>query len=141
MKTIGVKQAFEYVHGLSNVNLTTFAKDEIEVVCKSGERHPKNYYAFQYARRLIELVLSEIGTSSQVLLELITNQVKEWCIRHPSDISQYIFCGDQSNKSRTGGRHSHHEFRVGYPAVGGHQSHMRATLTTRRPSLNREWSQ
>lgn len=62
-----------------------FWKAEIVAVCKSGERHPKNYYAWQYARRII----SRIDIPS--IHDYFAQHVKDWCLKHPSDISGWSF--------------------------------------------------
>ncbi|OAK95945.1 protein prenylyltransferase [Phaeosphaeriaceae sp. SRC1lsM3a] len=58
-----------------------FWRTELESVCKSGEQHPKNYYAWQYARRLVERI-----DGTDTILEF-TQRVKDWCCKHPSDTS------------------------------------------------------
>jgi hypothetical protein len=58
-----------------------FWRTELKSVCKSGERHPKNYYAWQYARRLVERIDGMDAT-----LEC-AQCVKDWCCKHPSDTS------------------------------------------------------
>ncbi|KAH7389335.1 hypothetical protein DE146DRAFT_680217 [Phaeosphaeria sp. MPI-PUGE-AT-0046c] len=58
-----------------------FLRTELDSVCKSGEQHPKNYYAWQYARRLVERIhgMGPILDFAQC--------VKDWCCKHPSDTS------------------------------------------------------
>jgi len=58
-----------------------FWRKELSSVFKSGERHPKNYYAWQYARRLVERVDGLEATLD------FAQRVKAWCCKHPSDIS------------------------------------------------------
>lgn len=58
-----------------------FWRTELDSVCKSGERHPKNYYAWQYARRLVERI-----DGMDAILDF-AQCVKDWCCKHPSDIS------------------------------------------------------
>ncbi|KAF2833979.1 protein prenylyltransferase [Ophiobolus disseminans] len=58
-----------------------FWRKELSAVFKSGERHPKNYYAWQYARRLEERIDGLDATLD------FAQRVKLWCCRHPSDIS------------------------------------------------------
>lgn len=74
---------------------------ELDAVCKSGERHPKNYYAWQYARRLHNR-LSELyqdksrhewKVSYPDFLSTSALHVKAWCCRHPSDVSGWSFLG------------------------------------------------
>ncbi|KAH8730191.1 hypothetical protein GQ44DRAFT_483146 [Phaeosphaeriaceae sp. PMI808] len=60
---------------------TNFWRTELTSVCSSGEQHPKNYYAWQYARRLLENI-DDFGTRLE-----FGQQVKDWCFQHPSDIS------------------------------------------------------
>ncbi|KAJ4365148.1 hypothetical protein N0V83_008766 [Neocucurbitaria cava] len=63
----------------------TFWRQELAAVCKSGEQHPKNYYAWQYARRFISKVESSDTVDKCALL------VEAWCCQHPSDISGWSF--------------------------------------------------
>ncbi|KAJ5060063.1 hypothetical protein J3E74DRAFT_452282 [Bipolaris maydis] len=58
-----------------------FRNKELGAVCKSGEQHPKNYHAWQYARRLVQKARG-FGPDDQ-----LSRLVKQWCCRHPSDIS------------------------------------------------------
>lgn len=58
---------------------------EIAAVCKSGERHPKNYYAWQYARRIMPRIVSRHTH------DLFAHIVKDWCCQHTSDISGWTF--------------------------------------------------
>jgi hypothetical protein len=58
-----------------------FWRAELKSICKSSERHPNNYYAWQYARRLEERI-----DGMEATLEF-TNTVKDWCCQHPSDTS------------------------------------------------------
>jgi hypothetical protein len=58
-----------------------FWRAELASVCRSGERHPKNYYAWQYARRLVERIDGMDATID------FAQRVQEWCCKHPSDTS------------------------------------------------------
>jgi hypothetical protein len=63
---------------------------EFAVVLKSGERHRNNYYAFQHARRLLNL--SDPSKSSQrLLMKDIRSNLLPWCLDHPSDTSGWSF--------------------------------------------------
>jgi len=62
----------------------TFWRAELAAVCKSGERHPKNYYAWQYARRLVPRLTHDDK-------EDFADVVRDWCFKHPSDISGWSF--------------------------------------------------
>lgn len=64
---------------------TTFWETELHAVCKSGEQHPKNYYAWQYARNLLARVDGEDAAFD------FARHVKNWCCQHPSDISGWTF--------------------------------------------------
>ncbi|KAF2742502.1 hypothetical protein M011DRAFT_376676, partial [Sporormia fimetaria CBS 119925] len=74
-----------------------FVEEELRAVCKSGERHPKNYYAWQYGRNLIKtLYSSTFGEKSssegvQQLLYKCAVEVKTWCCKNASDISGWGF--------------------------------------------------
>ncbi|OCL01423.1 hypothetical protein AOQ84DRAFT_9328 [Glonium stellatum] len=84
-----------------NVLNVSAIKAEFDAVFKAGEQHPKNYYAWQYARRLIDILVSALrkpkDQSSQVQIDIqaIINassmRVKDWCLRHPSDTSGWSF--------------------------------------------------
>lgn len=81
--------------------------DELDVVRKSGQLHPRNYYAFSYMRQLHVLMarnasLSDSGfyegiqkdISKSLLLDLAVTMAEpmvDWCLSHPSDISGWTF--------------------------------------------------
>ncbi|CAA9964352.1 hypothetical protein PTMSG1_07711 [Pyrenophora teres f. maculata] len=69
----------------SNDQKSVFWRRELDAVCKSGEQHPKNYHAWQYARRLFQKV------ESPDIHEDYACRVKIWCCKHPSDISGWSF--------------------------------------------------
>jgi hypothetical protein len=66
-------------------HMAEFWHSELAAVCKSGQQHPKNYHAWQYARRLVQ----NIG--SREVIDQVARRVKDWCCRHPSDISGWSF--------------------------------------------------
>ncbi|PWY86287.1 hypothetical protein BO70DRAFT_312821 [Aspergillus heteromorphus CBS 117.55] len=83
----------------SNVELEStleVLKNELHIVFRSGERHPRNYYAFTYIRQLREH-LSGVGGDTRATTDLsrvstflarsILDSVLDWCLAHPSDIS------------------------------------------------------
>jgi hypothetical protein len=80
-------------------DLLFFLGAELDAVLKSGERHPRNYYAFQYARRLLARIESSekdetsLSWKSPYAAFLATHArlVKTWCFKHPSDISGWSF--------------------------------------------------
>lgn len=83
----------------SSERLLTATRAELDAVMKAGERHPKNYYAWQYARRLFtKLEALHNDTSDHAwkpsyhsLLSTCALLVKSWCCKHPSDISGWSF--------------------------------------------------
>lgn len=74
---------------------------EWKIVCKAGELHPKNYYAFNYIRQLHSHVskLSEravpvIIQDSALLHELavmLVDPMLTWCLSNPKDVSGWVF--------------------------------------------------
>jgi hypothetical protein len=73
----------------------TSVRAEFDAVFKAGEKHPKNYYAWQYARRLLlkierlyeDETIHGWKTSYHSFLCTCALLVKSWCCKHPSDIS------------------------------------------------------
>lgn len=69
---------------------------ELGVVERSGDRHPKNYYAWSYARWLLGY-LAEKNLSGQDNSARRFSpggsawRVYEWCLVHPTDISGWSF--------------------------------------------------
>jgi len=80
----------------SGKRIATFITVAINSVCKSGERHPTNYYAWQYARRLV-LAVAEVAGGDDApfpfdwVVSAFTERVYKWCFQHPSDISGWSF--------------------------------------------------
>ena len=67
---------------------------ELAVVMKAGERHPRNYYAWNYARGLLDLLVTfELCLAAQkhILTEQTLERMKKWCFMHPRDISGWTF--------------------------------------------------
>ncbi|KAF1839147.1 hypothetical protein BDW02DRAFT_229015 [Decorospora gaudefroyi] len=71
--------------GASDDQKAAFWRGELTAVFKSGEQHPKNYHAWQYARRLMHKI-ENLGSD-----EDFAHRVKDWCCRHPSDVSGWSF--------------------------------------------------
>ncbi|KAF2100466.1 hypothetical protein NA57DRAFT_74075 [Rhizodiscina lignyota] len=73
---------------------------EMAVVFKAAERHPHNYYAWQYLRRLLEVFTDEelpeyfatqkFNVSLKIRSELPI-AVLSWCLANPSDASGWSF--------------------------------------------------
>ncbi|KAF2471743.1 uncharacterized protein BDR25DRAFT_22623 [Lindgomyces ingoldianus] len=76
-----------------------FARAELDAVLKAGEQHPKNYYAWQYARTLFEkldiMFLDETEhfwkSAYHAFLTTCALLVKAWCCKHVSDVSGLSF--------------------------------------------------
>lgn len=76
---------------------------EWKIVCRAGELHPKNYYAFSYMRQLHSHVskpserAAGTGTviqDSVLLHELAVTLVEptlKWCLSNPKDVSGWMF--------------------------------------------------
>jgi hypothetical protein len=86
------------VHTITDeVSYSGFFKDELEAVFKAGEHHPKNYYAWQYARRLLvraEELIKDAPENRKFYEEVKSSWIKgvtTWCRKHPSDISGWSF--------------------------------------------------
>lgn len=63
---------------------------ELDLVLRAGERHPRNYYAWQYARDLSAELKG--GQEGMVLRRRMTvEKVYRWCLAHPRDISGWSF--------------------------------------------------
>lgn len=66
---------------------------EMKVVMKAGERHPRNYYAWNYARQffcILETVMTARGEYQDMLVDTGV-EVHDWCLMHPRDISGWAF--------------------------------------------------
>lgn len=71
---------------------SAFIEHEMHVVMKAGDRHPKNYYAWDYARKLLELAMRSGSLADQLEdPRVFARAVYTWCARHPSDISGWMF--------------------------------------------------
>jgi hypothetical protein len=71
-----------------------FLFQEFGLIFKSGKQHPNNYYAWQYARRLIGHVQSSTNSSNdegENPMNIIADHTVTWCLQHPSDTSSWSF--------------------------------------------------
>ena len=74
-----------------------FWDEELAIVMKAGERHARNYHAWQYARELFWLVherrpeLVEGALWDWKFLGQSSGLVHGWCLMHPRDISGWAF--------------------------------------------------
>ncbi|KAM0425227.1 hypothetical protein ACHAPT_009544 [Fusarium lateritium] len=64
--------------------------DLSKIIMVSGERHPRNYYAWCHARYLINTFITPSPNPDQVLQRLIT-ATQKWCFAHHDDISGWQF--------------------------------------------------
>lgn len=65
---------------------------QMAIVLKAGERHPKNYYAWNHLRQLYEFLV--LKTDSKVDSRLVLcsiEHIHKWCLMHPRDISGWSF--------------------------------------------------
>lgn len=80
----------------SGKRIATIISAALESVCKSGQRHPTNYYAWQYARRLV-IASARVAADVDVpfpfdwVVSAFSDKVCAWCFKHPSDISGWSF--------------------------------------------------
>lgn len=97
----------EHTNAPSDNSLHLLWLHELEIIMKAGDRHPKNYYAWSYARQLlIALSTGEILPSSPArqigkhqvdatrmsqIAATSVFQVQRWCLAHPRDISGWTF--------------------------------------------------
>ncbi|PQE07512.1 prenyltransferase alpha subunit repeat-containing 1-B protein [Rutstroemia sp. NJR-2017a BBW] len=63
-------------------------RDLASIVMIAAERHPRNYYAWSHMRWLVESVEDGLDASSN---DLLISDVKNWCVKHPSDTSGWSF--------------------------------------------------
>lgn len=82
------------------------------VVMVAAERHPRNYYAWNHARWLVDQYLSGDdprllgGGSGEHSLTQLAVAVKDWCLRHHTDTSGWSFLYFLIMKSeKNGGNH------------------------------------
>ncbi|OAG07364.1 uncharacterized protein CC84DRAFT_1060184, partial [Paraphaeosphaeria sporulosa] len=75
-------------------DIPAFFMEELNAAIKGGERHPKNYYAWQYARRVVLKRGDSQPAGSSEWESFLTDcaqKVKSWCMLHVSDISGFSF--------------------------------------------------
>jgi hypothetical protein len=80
----------------SGKRVASLIKAALTAVFKSAEQHPHNYYAWQYARRLLNsLDAVADGIAAPFPSEWITlefcSQVEQWCLKHPGDTSGWSY--------------------------------------------------
>ncbi|KAL8847745.1 MAG: hypothetical protein Q9221_007233 [Calogaya cf. arnoldii] len=67
-------------------------KREIEIVMVAGERHARNYYAWEYAREVVRsMAAGGKGKGKGGWYGEVVGMVHQWCLMHPRDISGWAF--------------------------------------------------
>ncbi|KAL9080676.1 MAG: hypothetical protein Q9159_007554 [Coniocarpon cinnabarinum] len=67
---------------------------ELKVIATSGERHRLNYHGWDFARRLIEVMIDYSDENDLDLPRLMSTSVdlvQDWCLSHLSDTSGWTF--------------------------------------------------
>ena len=86
-------------------------KSEHEVALRAAHRHFANYYAFNYLRKLAELIGADVIRDG--LGREIVNTVQKWCFAHPRDISGWAYLAFLLERGRAGRRRDGEEVREG----------------------------
>lgn len=73
-------------------------ENEMQIVMRAGDRHPRNYYAWNYARKLLALFLQSTSSSFPTSIPISTPQIlslltstHKYCLQHSRDISAWSF--------------------------------------------------
>lgn len=71
---------------------------ELGIVMLAADRHPRNYYAWNYARALLTLLINRnpktqtpTSTLTLALALSVLPSIHAWCMTHPRDISGWTF--------------------------------------------------
>lgn len=65
-------------------------QSELMAILKAAEKHPNNYYAWQYARRLFNSSFMASALRCDYW-RVLSNSLLDWCLNHPSDTSGWSF--------------------------------------------------
>lgn len=92
----GSSESGERAGGLEDRGVQRFWDEELGVVMKAGERHPRNYYAWDYARDLLRELAGWQGQGGgdgrrKGLARGGLGEVHRWCLQHPRDVSGWAF--------------------------------------------------
>lgn len=104
-------RGFSSLNDATDVLWYSFLQPELQIVCQAGERHPSNYQAWDFARKLIfsmneyaYLRNSDIMASPGPnvrdeidparLISFSVDLVKGWCLTHLKDTSGWAFLLD-----------------------------------------------
>lgn len=69
-------------------------KEELDIVLRAGELHPRNYYAFSYIRELHGVLgrsMEEVADCLSRLARSMVDPSLDWCLAHTTDISGWTF--------------------------------------------------
>lgn len=69
-------------------------QSELVTILKAAERHPSNYYAWQYARRLFTSRYMDVALQydfQRLSWAVLSDDMASWCLKHPSDTSGWSF--------------------------------------------------
>lgn len=80
--------------------LAVDGRSGLAVVMTSGERHPRNYYAWCHARVLVEMAGPSMSEDER---RHVWDDVKMWCFAHHDDISGWSFLCHLATVSDTTG--------------------------------------
>lgn len=72
----------------------SFIEPELKVVCSSGEQHKLNYHGWDFARRLVDVVIDYSDLNDLEiprLMDAIIQLVQDWCSSHLADTSGWAF--------------------------------------------------
>lgn len=70
--------------------IRSLLQSELSIVLRSGELHPRNYYAFSYMRQLHTL-LSKTGPETEDITIALLGRTVSWCQANTRDISGWMF--------------------------------------------------
>ncbi|ODM22326.1 hypothetical protein SI65_03172 [Aspergillus cristatus] len=70
--------------------IQSLLQSELSIVLRSGELHPRNYYAFSYMRQLHTL-LSKTGPEAEDITIALLERTVSWCQANTRDISGWMF--------------------------------------------------
>jgi protein prenyltransferase alpha subunit repeat containing protein 1 len=68
--------------------LAVDGRRDLRIVMTSGERHPRNYYAWCHARFVAELTMPAMSPEER---RLVWDDIKKWCFLHHDDICGWSF--------------------------------------------------
>ncbi|KAI4267544.1 MAG: hypothetical protein LQ337_008298, partial [Flavoplaca oasis] len=72
----------------ANEGIGAWVKKELQIVMIAGERHPRNYYAWSYARDAIRMSTRTMRNERR---KECVKMIHQWCLMHPRDISGWAF--------------------------------------------------